>query len=124
MFRYPRNPSTFFIKRIIGVPGDTISIDGNVVTITNETYPNGYVLDEAYVKDMAPNTFLTEELSDREYFVMGDNRDKSSDSRTWGILQREHIIGQAFLRLFPFNEIDILPGEYSLTGMEIEDISN
>ena len=122
VFRYPRNPSTFFIKRIIGTPGDTISIDGNIVTITNQEHPNGYVLDEPYVADMAPNTFLTEELGEREYFVMGDNRDKSSDSRTWGILQRENIIGEAFLRLFPFNEIGIAPGASELPGTEIEDI--
>lgn len=123
VFRYPRNPSTFFIKRIIGVPGDTISIDGNVVTITNEKHPNGYVLDESYVAEMAPNTFLSEELGEREYFVMGDNRDKSSDSRTWGILQRENIIGEAFLRLFPFNEAGVAPGASELSGTEIEDIS-
>lgn len=124
VFRYPKNPSTFFIKRIIGVPGDTISIDGNVVTITNDTHPNGYVLDEEYIKDMAPNTFLTEELGDREYFVMGDNRDHSSDSRVWGILQRENIVGRALLRLFPFNKIDLMPGEHHLTGTSISDISS
>jgi len=124
IFRYPRNPSTFFIKRIVGVPGDTISIDGNVVTITNETYPNGFVLDEEYVKTRAPNTFLTEKLGEREYFVMGDNRDHSSDSRTWGILQRENIVGRAMIRLFPFTEVALMPGEYALAGTEIEDISN
>ncbi len=124
IFRYPRNPSTFFIKRVIGVPGDTISIDGNVVTITNKAHPNGYVLKEdAYVDNMTPNTFLNETLGEREYFVMGDNRDKSSDSRTWGILQRENIIGRAFLRLFPFSKIDVMPGDYPLTGSEIQDIS-
>jgi signal peptidase I len=123
VFRYPRNPSTFFIKRIIGTPGDTISIDGNVVTITNEEHPNGYVLDEQYIADMAPNTFLTEELGEREYFVMGDNRDKSSDSRTWGVLQRENIIGEAFLRLFPFNEVGVAPGASDLSGTDIDDIS-
>ena len=122
IFRYPKNPSTFFIKRIIGMPGDTISIDGNVVTITNDEYPNGYVLDEIYTTTMSPNTFLTEELGDREYFVMGDNRDKSSDSRTWGVLQREFIVGRAFLRLFPVTEIDVFPGAYELSGTEIEDI--
>ena len=123
VFRYPRNPSTFFIKRIIGTPGDTISIDGNVVTITNEEHPNGYILDEPYIADMAPNTFLSEELGDREYFVMGDNRNKSSDSRTWGILQRENIVGRAFLRLFPFSQIGVTPGDFELSGLEIEDIS-
>ncbi len=123
VFRYPRNPSTFFIKRIIGTPGDTVSIDGNVVTITNKEHPNGFILDEPYIADMAPNTFLTEELGDREYFVMGDNRNKSSDSRTWGILQRENIIGRTFLRLFPFDKISFAPGDYPLTGSNIEDVT-
>lgn len=124
VFRYPKNPSTFFIKRIIGVPGDTISIDGNVVTITNDTHPNGYVLDEPYIKSMAPTTFLTETLGDREYFVMGDNRDRSSDSRVWGILQREYIVGRAFLRLYPFNEIGYLPGAATLTGTSVSDVTS
>lgn len=122
VFRYPRNPSTFFIKRIIGSPGDTIHIDGNVVTLINEAHPNGYILDEPYIADMAPSTFITEELGEREYFVMGDNRDQSSDSRTWGILQRENIIGKAFLRLFPFNEIGVMPGESELSGTNIDDV--
>jgi signal peptidase I len=124
IFRYPKNPSTFFIKRIIGVPGDTVTIDGNVVTITNAAHPNGLVLDEPYVETMAPNTFLTETLGDREYFVMGDNRDRSSDSRVWGILQRENIVGRAYVRLFPFNRLDYLPGTAALTGTEIRDISS
>ncbi len=124
VFRYPKNPSTFFIKRIIGVPGDTITIDGNVVTITNEAHPGGLVLDEPYIHSMAPNTFLTETLGDREYFVMGDNRDRSSDSRVWGILQRENIVGRAFLRLFPFSQLDYLPGSSELAGSDIREVSN
>ncbi len=122
VFRYPKNPSTFFIKRIIGVPGDTVTIDGNVVTLTNETYPNGLVLDEPYIRSMAANTFLTETLGDREYFVMGDNRDRSSDSRVWGVLQRENIIGRAYLRLFPFNRLEHLPGASELEGSVIRNI--
>lgn len=110
IFRYPRDPSKFFIKRVIGLPGDTVKIDGNVVTITSEAYPNGLTLDESYIKSMEPTTNLTEELGDREYFVMGDNRDQSSDSRVWGVLQEENIIGRALVRLFPVNEVGIFPG--------------
>jgi signal peptidase I len=124
VFRYPRNPSTFFIKRIIGTPGDTVVIDGNVVTVINDTYPNGYVLDEPYIASMTPNTFLSEKLGDREYFVMGDNRDKSSDSRVWGVLQEENIIGRAYLRLFPVTELGYLPGDTTLTGTPIKDASD
>lgn len=114
IFRYPRDPSKYFIKRIIGIPGDTITIDGNVVTITNEANPNGVVLDEPYVRSMKQNTYLTEILGDGEYFVMGDNRDQSSDSRMWGILQEDKIVGRAFLRLYPVSEMDVFPGHYDV----------
>ncbi len=110
VFRYPRDPSKYFIKRVIGTPGDTVAIDGNIVTIFNETYPDGLVLDESYIKSMEPNTELKETLGDREYFVMGDNRDQSSDSRVWGVLQEENIIGRALVRLFPVNEAGVFPG--------------
>jgi signal peptidase I len=113
VFRYPQDPSKFFIKRIIGMPGDTISIEGNTVDIVTKDGEE-IVLDEPYIKSMKENTNLSEVLGDREYFVMGDNRDFSSDSRVWGVLQKEKIIGKAFLRLFPFNEADILPGEFDI----------
>jgi len=112
IFRYPKDPSKFFIKRIIGLPGDTLTIEGNVVEITNKAHPSGLVLDEPYVKSMSQDTTLTEELGDGEYFVMGDNRDASSDSRMWGVLSRDKIVGQAFLRLFPFTTIELSPGDY------------
>lgn len=110
VFRYPRDPSKFFIKRIIGLPGDTITIDNATVTVTNEQYTAGITLEEPYIKSMEPAPFQTETLGDREYFVMGDNRDQSSDSRVWGVLQEENIIGRALVRLFPVNEVGILPG--------------
>ncbi len=116
IFRYPNNLSMFFIKRIIAVPGDTISINGNVVTITNDSYPAGKILYEEYITDTTFDTFITKELGEYEFFVMGDNRDRSSDSRTWGVLHREHIIGKAFLRLFPFDRIGIMPGMQTLSA--------
>jgi len=121
IFRYPRDPSKFFIKRIIGVPGDTITIDGNTVTIENEAHPNGMVLDEPYVEEMAPDTDLAQHLDDDEYFVMGDNRNASSDSRVWGVLHRDKIVGKAFLRLFPVEEIGVHPG--ALTRVETAEVS-
>lgn len=114
IFRYPRDPSKFFIKRIIGVPGDTVIIEGSSVTVTNEEYPEGIALDEPYVAAMQPNTDLREELGDGEYFVMGDNRNASSDSRVWGVLTRDKIIGKAFLRLFPVQEVGFFPGQYDV----------
>ena len=110
VFRYPKDPSKFFIKRVIGVPGDTIAIEGNTVRITNAAYPNGFILDEPYIAKMTPGPAITETLGEREYFVMGDNRDQSSDSRVWGVLQEDRIVGRAYVRLFPPREFDYLPG--------------
>jgi signal peptidase I len=113
IFRYPRDPSKFFIKRVIGLPGDTVTITNAQVTITNEESPDGFTLIEPYVEAMTPDAPLTEVLGEREYFVMGDNRNRSSDSRSWGVLQEDRIIGRAFLRLFPPGEFDYLPGAIS-----------
>lgn len=112
VFHYPKDPSKFFIKRVIGVPGDSIDIQGNIVTIIQKDGTKE-VLDEPYIKTMAENTSLTETLGEREYFVMGDNRDASSDSRVWGVLSKEKIVGKALLRLFPFSKVEVLPGEHS-----------
>lgn len=114
IFRYPQDPSKFFIKRVIGLPGDTVIIDGSNVRIKNEANPEGFTLEEPYVKQMSPNAYTEETLGDREYFVMGDNRDESSDSRVWGVLQEENIIGRALLRLFPPGGISFMPGAHPL----------
>lgn len=116
IFRYPKDPSKFFIKRIIGIPGDTIDIDGSTVTLTNGEHPEGVVLKESYILDMKPGTTITETLGEGEYFVMGDNRNASSDSRSWGVLQRDKIVGRAFLRLFPVTEVDVFPGKHDITA--------
>lgn len=108
IFKYPNNPSTFFIKRIIGLPGETLELSGNTTTIIDETGKQT-TLDESYVQ-MPRESVLTKKLGDDEYFVMGDNRLASLDSRTWGALKRDHIIGRAYLRLLPFTTIGLLPG--------------
>ncbi len=110
VFRYPRDPSKFFIKRIIGLPGDTVTIENGVITIADKEHPEGFVLSEEYAETMPPAAKMVEKIGEREFFVMGDNRDESSDSRSWGVLQEERIIGRAWMRLFPPQSLDYLPG--------------
>ncbi len=112
VFKYPKDPSKFFIKRVIGIPGDTVKIDRDTVTIANEANPEGFELDEPYVLEMRPDTVMTETLGTHEYFVMGDNRNASSDSRVWGVLRDDLIVGRAIVRLLPATEIGILPGKF------------
>ncbi len=111
ILRYPRDPSRFFIKRIIGMPNETIEIVDGIVTIKNEANPTGFQLDEPYVEFKKYDS-ITQKLGNEEYFVMGDNRAKSSDSRMWGSVPEKLVIGKAFLRLLPIASADILPGNY------------
>ena len=111
IFRYPENPSKFFIKRIIGLPGETVSIDRGSITINNPEHPQGFVLDESYLSVETKGVEFTT-LSGTEYFVLGDNRPASSDSRIWGPLEEDLIVGKALLRLFPVTRASILPGAH------------
>ena len=111
VFQYPGDITKFFIKRIIGLPNETVDIRGSDVTITNEEYPEGLKLNQLFVKNPANNDTHFE-LKKDEYFVMGDNRSASSDSRYWGAVKRPLITGKALLRLLPTSKIDIWPGYY------------
>lgn len=102
VFRYPRDTSEFFIKRIVGLPGEKITIERGRVTIANTAYPEGFVLQEPYL-DPALKTYpdIQRTLGPEEYFVLGDNRNASSDSRIWGALPRKLITGRAFWSAWP-----------------------
>jgi signal peptidase I len=111
IFRYPNDQTKFFIKRIIGLPNETVDIKNGIVTITNSVHPDGLVLDEPYIKNVS-STSTHFELKDDEYFVMGDNRNASSDSRYWGAVKKDLLTGRALLRLMPITNVDLLPGKY------------
>jgi signal peptidase I len=98
-----------FIKRIVGLPGETVIVQNGKVTIKNTDNPDGFTLDEPYLKYMS-NREAVYKLASDEYFVMGDNRPVSSDSRNWGPLKRDDITGRAFLRLYPLKHLQVLPG--------------
>ena len=104
--------NTHFIKRIIGLPGETIIVHGSNVIIKNKQHPDGFQLTEPYVK-FPSDRVATYILTSDQYFVMGDNRAVSSDSRIWGPLKRSLITGRAFFRLYPFNKMGIFPGKIS-----------
>jgi signal peptidase I len=111
VFKYPGDTTKFFIKRIIGLPNETVDIKGNDVTITNGTHKEGFKIDQSFVKNPANNDTHFE-LKNDEYFVMGDNRSASSDSRYWGAVKKNLLTGKAFLRLLPISKIDFWPGNY------------
>lgn len=114
IFRYPGNPSVFYIKRVIGLPGEKIAIDHGVVTVI-KTDGSRETLDEPYVVAEDATYTLNTALGADQFFVMGDNRPKSSDSRVWGALPKEDIIGRAFVRVYPFTDAGFLPGDVTFT---------
>lgn len=105
---YAGSEREYFIKRIIGLPGETLTVVGNTVTIT--TTSSTITLNEPYIRPIGQGQELSRTLTlgPEEYFVMGDNRGSSFDSRSWGALQREDITGVARLRVFPFEEFGLI----------------
>ncbi len=110
VFRYPRDPQEHFIKRVIGLPGETVQIKNGAVYVFNNENPDGLLLKEPY---LAPGeaTIANNEnkitLKDNEYFVLGDNRKASQDSRFFGSVNKSFITGRVWLRGFPINEVKI-----------------
>lgn len=110
VFPFQYQKDTFYIKRIIGLPGETVQIDedGNI-------YINGEILEESYGKEViaADKLGIAAEpitLGEDEYFVLGDNRNHSSDSRVWevGNIKKEQIVGKAWLRIWPISDIEFI----------------
>ncbi|MEK9175284.1 MAG: signal peptidase I, partial [Patescibacteria group bacterium] len=108
VFRAPTNQSQFYIKRIIGLPGESVEISNNKLYITT-TSGATFMLDEPYIpKSFNTDPNIIKKLNKDEFFVLGDNRPHSSDSRIWGVLPRKNITGKALVRLWPIDEIELI----------------
>lgn len=102
IFRFPRDPSRDFVKRIIAIPGDTVAIRNGHV------YINGASLKEPYVNIMDRGSTGPLEVPPGSYFVLGDNRRSSNDSRDWGFVPEENIIGRAWISYWPFDRFSVI----------------
>ena len=105
VLRFPKDTTQFFIKRIIGLPGETVQIQGGYVTIFNAQHPEGFRVNEPYLVSQTETLGQPQKqtLGSGEYFVLGDNRTASSDSRVWGILPKDDIVGRVWARVYPFS---------------------
>lgn len=121
VFRYPKDPSQYFIKRIIGLPGDIVQIRDNTIRIFNDEFTDGLLLEEnIYLPETNPTagTYRVT-VPDGEFFVMGDNREHSSDSRFWGTVAKKFLAGRGWLRLWPLNNINFVPRvKYPIPAIE------
>lgn len=114
VFRSPEQPNIDFIKRVIGLPGEKIKLQNGKVFIINEAHPEGFLLGEDYLEEgtitegrRTIQEGIVFEIDDG-YIVMGDNRGRSSDSREWGVIERENIIGRVWLRYWPPEAVALL----------------
>lgn len=108
VFRYPKDPQDFFIKRVIGLPGEKVQIKDGKVFVYNMDNPNGQALEEPYLLTGTDTNSLTKDtitLGESEYFVLGDNRNQSKDSRSFGAVKRSFITGKVLLRGWPFDRV-------------------
>jgi len=112
VFHPPGQTNTNYIKRIIGLPGEKVEITGNKIKIFNKNHPEGVFLDEAYlannIKTVTEKQDETYNMGNDEFFVMGDNREHSSDSREFGNLPKGNIVGRAWLNVYPFSKFGLI----------------
>lgn len=102
VLQYPLDPSLDYIKRVIGLPGDVVRVDGEGVFV------NGDRLDEPYILESDPRSHLLQTVAPDSYFVMGDNRRHSSDSREFGQVPRQNLVGVVNVRVWPLGRAGLL----------------
>ncbi|HYF05450.1 MAG TPA: signal peptidase I [Patescibacteria group bacterium] len=110
VLRYPKHPNEYYIKRVIALPGEKVRFEGGKVVIYNTEHPNGVILEEPYLD---PNLFtegsqVLQTVGEGEFFVLGDNRGNSSDSRAWGMLPRADIVGKVWVRILPPRQFGVI----------------
>jgi signal peptidase I len=103
VFRAPMGKD-FYLKRILGLPGERVKVEDSKVIIYNKDNPQGFVVEESYLTE-GTEGLINQTLSETEYFVMGDNRDESYDSRRFGPVESDDIVGRAWFRGWPFSRV-------------------
>jgi len=110
VFKYPNDPSVSYVKRVIGLPGDKVTIANGKVTIYNAANTTGLVLNEKYLSQ-GQLTSINNDFTERswtvdqdKYFVLGDNRDHSDDSRSWNFVPKSNIVGTVWLTVYPLKD--------------------
>lgn len=116
VFKWPQNIAVSFIKRVIALPGETIEVRDGRVFIYNNENPSGVLLDEPYLRSTTTPNDTRKTLGKNEYFVMGDNRHNSSDSRVWGAVGRHLIVGKVWVVIYPFADFHSI-GTPSYAGL-------
>lgn len=113
VFRYPFDRSQYFIKRVIGIPGEQVRISGGNVYIFNDEYPNGIELEEGYLaQSVATHGDYNVQLGEGEYYLLGDNRLVSQDSRSFGPVKESDIIGRTLFRGWPINKLGLVTNSF------------
>lgn len=100
--------TNYIVKRIIGLPGDTISIKNNQIYINGNLYEEDYLSKDVITEDFELTELGYDKIPENMYFVLGDNRQDSTDSRELGLVNKDNILGETFIRIFPLNSINII----------------
>ncbi|MBT5819946.1 MAG: signal peptidase I [Candidatus Magasanikbacteria bacterium] len=114
VFRAPMQvQKDYYLKRVIGLPGERIQVEDNKIIVFNEEYPKGVLVKEEYIIEETPGS-VSYVLGEDQYFVLGDNRDASYDSRRFGPIHKDAIVGRTWIRGWPIDTVEIFqPPQYN-----------